>query len=119
MLSVNNEHFICSHPNRDVLFNFCLLDDSHLRGVMGYLMVVLICISLNICDVDHLLMYLLVIYMSSLERWLLKSSAHFLIELCVFILICMSSLYILDINSFSDIQLTNIFSHSMVTFLLC
>ena len=43
-----------------------------------------------------------------------RSSAHFLIELFdFFILNCTISLYILDINSLSDISYANIFSHSV------
>ena len=51
--------------------------------------------------------------MSSVEKYLFSSLAHFLIELLIFLVLsCMSCLYIFEINSLSVPSFAIIFSHS-------
>ena len=119
ILSAVQSVLIFPHPCQPLLFSVCFLIAAILMGAKYYLIVVLSCFYLMTSDVEHLSCAIGHLYIFFGEMYVqvlypfLKFLVGFFFFFCFLLLSCRSSLYVLDVNTLSDIWFANIFSYSM------
>ena len=103
-------------PTPSLVLVICRLPD---HGSSNWCEVIWICISRIISNAEHLSMCLLAICISSSEKYLSRSSAHFLTVFFFFFLLSCMNLYIWEIKPLLVTLFANVFLpiHSL-TFLL-
>jgi hypothetical protein len=97
------------HPHHHLLFLFLMI--AIVTGVRQNINMVLICISFIVRDGEHFFMCFLPISNSTFEKSLFNSFAHF--GHCFLGFRFLSFLCILVVNLLPDLELEEIFSHSM------
>lgn len=106
-------NFSISSPTLVIFYLFVCLIVAIPIGMREYLTVVLTCISSMISNAKHHFICLWP-FVYVLWRKVYSSPFLFLIRFFLFLLLgCRSSLYILDIDPFSGIKFSIIFSHSL------
>ena len=102
------------HPLQNLLFVDCLML-TMLTNIKWYFIVVLICVSLIMNSLEHLLICLLIISVCLLWKKKKKTVSvfrpYFNWVFSFLILNCMNCFYILDINPLLVISFTNILSY--------
>lgn len=114
---------LCSHKHRIRLFFslhpqqyllFIVLITAFLVSISQYLTVVLTCLSLTISEIKYFFSSIWWPFVSSFEKFLFRSFAHFKIRLFAFLLLsCLCSLCVLEIKFSADIYFAKVFCSSV------